>query len=431
MPLGKYARAERWDGHSVKRFYENPILKGFPWRGSRHTVKHNETGRRISVRNPKGPTYYQCPHLAHVDPARFDRVNALLREKNKNHARKPIDGTDLRWRVPRKRTRFPGQFATCWYCGRDFVWGGNGVKNDLMGSGARGWECWNSISFNGPLAVKKLVDVILAELHKLDGFADQFSQRVAAARNGQASDQTERRRRLETEERALQQTKANLVEAIGQLGARPMFAEKIAELDQKEKHLAWERQRLDSARTSRLELPDSIADLRALLEEQFRELALTSYEFGDLMRQLVPQFVVYTVRLCDGGHPKLRAKVKLNLGGSIEHVQDVPELQALLIRDFTLDLFEPPQRERIRENAVRLAAEGLTERSIAQTLSEKATQPAVQKALALDRKLKTMGLESPYVVLMEPPNDYGRRLRRHKHARFKFSMREDYQRPSL
>jgi site-specific DNA recombinase len=130
MPLGKYARAEKWDGHSVRRFYSNPILKGFPQRGGRHTVKHNETGRRISVPNPKGPSYYECPHLVHVDAARFDRVNARLAEQNKGRARKPIDGADVRWRVPRKRTRFPGQFATCWYCGRDFVWGGNGAKGD-------------------------------------------------------------------------------------------------------------------------------------------------------------------------------------------------------------------------------------------------------------------------------------------------------------
>jgi hypothetical protein len=56
--------------------------------------------------------------------------------------------------------------------------------------------------------------VITAELHKLDGFAEQFSQLVTAPRDGQASDQTERRRRLELEQRALEESKANLVEAI-------------------------------------------------------------------------------------------------------------------------------------------------------------------------------------------------------------------------
>jgi hypothetical protein len=148
------------------------------------------------------------------------------------------------------------------------------------------------------------------------------------------------------------------------------------------------------------------------------------------MRQLVPEFFVYSVRLCDGGHPRARAKVRLNLGGSIADIQRVPGLESLLRRGLTLDLFDPPQRERIRTESVRLAAEGLTERCIVRSLSEKVTQPAVQKALALGRKMKELGLESPYVVLVEPPDNYGR-LRRHKHARFKFSMREGYEKPSL
>jgi hypothetical protein len=430
MPVGKYSRNEKWDGHSVRRFFSNPILKGFPQRGARHTVKHNETGRRISVPNPKGPSYYEAPHLAHLDSAYFDELNARLKEKNATRARKPVNGTDLRWRVPRKRTRFPGQFATCWYCGRQFVWGGNGFKDDLMCSGARHYNCWNSITFNGPKAVKKLVTVITDELCKLEGLAAQFTELVLAAGNGQANDSIEQRRQLAAEERSLQETRENLIAAIGQFGPRPMFAEKIAELDRREKHLAWERQRLDCVRADTLELPSSVTDLRALLEEQFRELALGSPEFGDLLRQLVPEFMVYTVRLCDGGHPEARAKLKLNLGGSIADIQRVPGLESLLSRELTLDLFDPPQRARIRTDAVRLASEGVTERRIAQSFPEKVTQPAVQKALALDRKMKELGLESPYVVLLEPPDDY-RRLRRHKHGRFKFSTIDGYEKLPL
>ncbi|ADB18373.1 hypothetical protein Psta_3718 [Pirellula staleyi DSM 6068] len=51
----------------VLRFYRNLILIGKPGRGFRHTTKHNETGRRISVKNPKGPIYRDEPHLAYLD----------------------------------------------------------------------------------------------------------------------------------------------------------------------------------------------------------------------------------------------------------------------------------------------------------------------------------------------------------------------------
>jgi hypothetical protein len=148
------------------------------------------------------------------------------------------------------------------------------------------------------------------------------------------------------------------------------------------------------------------------------------------MRQLVPDVIVYLVRLCDGGHPEARARVRVNLGGSISDIYSVPELESLLTREFTLDLFVPPQRERIREEVVRLTAEGMPQRCIAQSLSEKATQPAVQNAIKLHRKMQELGLESPYVVLLEPPADYPK-LRRHKNGKFEFTMREGYERPAI
>lgn len=276
MPQGKYARTKKWDGHGVRRFYLNPILKGFPHRGGRHTIKHHETGRRISVLNPKGPLYCDCPHLAHVDPIFLDDVNSRLAEKNKKLGRKPVNGADPRSRVPRKRTRFPGQFATCWYCGRHFVWGGNGLKDDLMCTGARQWACWNSIAFNGPFVVNKIVEAITSELYKLDGFSEQFTEIVRAARDGQTRDFADHGRRLEQEELALRQKKENLVAAIAEFGPRPMFSDTLAEIDQREKHLAWERHRLECVRHDKLELPESVEELRELLNEHFRQLAVTS-----------------------------------------------------------------------------------------------------------------------------------------------------------
>lgn len=60
VPTGPYHRNERWDTRMVRRLVENPLLKGFARRGERHTVKHHETGRRKSVKNPAGPVYYPC-----------------------------------------------------------------------------------------------------------------------------------------------------------------------------------------------------------------------------------------------------------------------------------------------------------------------------------------------------------------------------------
>jgi len=177
-------------------------------------------------------------------------------------------------------------------------------------------------------------------------------------------------------------------------------------------------------------LPKSAAQLRQLLEEQFRSLATDSPEFGALMRQLVPEFHIYLARLCDGGHPLARAKVRLDLAGSVPDLNLVPGLRDLLTGELTLDLFEPPQRERIREEAVRLTAQGLNQREIAEQLREKPTQTAMQRALVLQRKMCERGLDMPFVPMMEPPQDYPK-LRRHLNRKYKFEPLEGYCQPTI
>ena len=96
-----------------------------------------------------------------------------------------------------------------------------------------------------------------------------------------------------------------------------------------------------------------MAVLRGMTEEEFRRLACDSPAFGKLMRSLVPEFFVYAVRLCDGGHLLPRAKIRLNLGGTFPDLNLVPGMSELLTEVFTIDLFTPPQREQIREESVR------------------------------------------------------------------------------
>jgi hypothetical protein len=133
--------------------------------------------------------------------------------------------------------------------------------------------------------------------------------------------------------------------------------------------------------------------------------------------------------------------VTLSLAGLVPDAREVPDLTTLTRRELTLDLFIPPQRERIREECVRLAAQGMGPKEIADTLRrQKAASPeqdseapsatAVQNALALDRKMRELGLTSPYVLLKEPPADY-RKLRRHRNAKYAFTPAEGYTAPEV
>ena len=262
VPLGPYCRSNKWTGPIVGRITRNPLLKGMPRRGFRHTIKHHESGCRVSVKNPKGPKFRECPHLAHIDPIEFDEVNALVDAASKGCGRKPVNGTDPRWRVSRKRTRFPGQHARCWYCGRHFVWGGNGITDHLMCSGSREGLCWNSIGFNGPRAARKLMEVVTSELYLLDLFDDQFRELVACARQAGGDGVVERWEKLTRAEEVLAHQKANLSDAIASYGPEPMFAEKLSQFKVMEHELARERRALKRLKDCTLELPDSVTQLR-------------------------------------------------------------------------------------------------------------------------------------------------------------------------
>ena len=430
IPTGPYARRKTWDGKMVRRVTSNPVLKGSPGRGFKHTIKHHESGRRVSVTNPNGPTFREHPNLAHLDADLFDEVNRLLDEENKGFGRKPVNGADPLRGMPKKRTRFPGQHARCWYCGRPYVWGGNGVNENLMCSGAREWKCWNSIGFCGLSAAAAVAHALRGELERLKGFDAQFRSLVeeAGRRGGAGSDR--RHADLEREAAAVAAKRANLVDAIADYGPRPMFAEKVAALDAEEKRLARERRELERLRGRAPVLPGSAAELRHLFEEQFRDLAADSPEFGRLLRPVVPAFRVYLVRVCDGGHLLPRARATLSLAGVVPDARRAPALAALLTRTVTLDLFAPPQRERIRAAAVRLAAAGLDQREIARRLPEPATQAGVSQAIVLDRRMRSLGLETPYVPVGDPPPDYPK-LRRHHNSKYRFESLPGYQPPGL
>jgi len=428
VQTGKYARNPTWDGAMVRRLTANTLLKGMPGRGFTKTVKNHETGRRVAMKNPTGPNFLDLPHLAHVDPAEFDEVNALLDAANAGRGRKPVNGDDPLLRRPRKRTRFPGQHAVCWYCGRRAVWGGNGMNDNLMCNGSRGWRCWDSVGFPGAAAAEAVAAAVDAELARLDGFDEQFRGMAELAGREGGAGLARELAELARDDEAGAREEANLAAAITAYGPRPIFEQKLKEVEAGGRDRARRRGALQARQTRAPRLPGSVAELRVLFVERFQGLARDSYEFGDLLRLLVPEFHVYLVRLCDGGHLLPRARVTLNLAGIVPDAPHAPGFTGLLTRVLTVDLFTPPQRERIRVEAVRLTALGLDQREVARRLG--VTQPAVTNALALDRTMRGLGLDTPYVVVTDPPADYPK-LRRHRNPKYRFEPVNGYQRPAL
>lgn len=227
FPTGPYCRRDEWNGVMVKRLYHNPILIGRPQRGEHHSVKHNETGRRISVKNPEGPIYRDEPHLAFFSEDELVPLIQAIDEKNKKVGR---SSKRSRQHGTRKRTRFPGQRAVCWYCGEKMVWGGHGVTNNLMCNGARNYTCWNSFGFNGVLATQRVLAAINQELFQLEGINAQFRDIMESALSATAVSSSEWNR-LRADEDLFRQERENVMSAIRRSGYHALLDQELTRLE--------------------------------------------------------------------------------------------------------------------------------------------------------------------------------------------------------
>ena len=431
FPVGPYCRRETWDGKMVRRFYSNPLLKGKPERGNKHSVKHHETGRRRSVRNPEGPVSIEVPKLAILSDVEFDELNALLEEKNRKLGR-PYhhNGHDCRKDVQRKRTRFPGQHARCWYCGRHYVWGGNGITEHLQCSGSRDLKCWNSMGLKGLIVNEKVVQAIVGMLSEMEGFEEQFRQIVEDVQSQPDTDNRAESDRIRKDEARLKREVDNLLDAIAEFGPKPALRERLEKTEAEQRNLAIQRAQIERKTHSDTKLPETYGELRQIIEEQFLALAIRSHDFGQMMPKIVPQMYVYLVRMADGGPLLPRVKFQIDLSGAFPNVQLPDALKCRLMQWFTVDIFDLPVRERIRSQAAKLRAEGLTFKQILNRLGIRTSEKAIADAIALNEQMKCNELDSPLVFQSEPPTDI-KKMKRYRHPRYRFEPLDGYERPDI
>jgi hypothetical protein len=401
----------------VRRVTFNPLLKGERQRNNKVAIRVNETGRRKSVAAPvEDRLARQCPHLAFIDPARYDRLLRLLRGRNDKYSRGRKAGLDRRQGVPRKRTAWPGQHACCGVCGRLYYWGGHGQQEHLMCSGCRDYRCWNAATFDGMRGAALLAQAILAEVEALPDFDEAFVRLVRAKVEAEQSGRGRELARLSDELRAVRQRIERVTEAIAQVGGSRALTEKLVGLEAEEDRLLRQRDLLGEASGPPLTLPPA-EEIKRLAREAVGGLAVGSPEFGRLMRRLVPSLTVHPYRLCDGGPVVLRAKLTLNLVPLLTPASGVGELGGVLRRELAVDLFEPPQRVLFRGRVVALRAQGRSAKEVAAGLG--ITGTAAQRAAALQRLMDERGLADPYVPVPEPPAG-ATRLQRHLNRRYRF-----------
>jgi hypothetical protein len=401
----------------VTRLIHNPILKGLRVRNRKMSRRVNQTGHRRSVDAPPGDLLQRdCPHLAFIEPARYDRLIAVLDERNAKFRRTGVNGIDTRKNVPKKRTVWPGQHIDCGVCGRPFVYGGHGQKDHLMCRGAHEYKCWNGVSVDGPLAAEKMIAAIRAAIAALPDYDQQLMallrEEMRRRHGDKGRQERELTRRLDAAEHEIQ----NVVAAIRAAGDSPSLLDELKRLEKLKVQIAWEQAEVAKVRDESPAVPD-IAAVRELAEEAFAKLAVTSPEFGRLLRQLIPRIIVDPYRLCDGRKAVLRARFTLDLVPLLPPASRLVPLTGALQRSLVVDLFDSPQREAYRVPVMELTANGLKQRDIAWELD--ITQAAVQHAVALGRRMEQLETGDAYLPLTAPPGDDDR-LRRHRHPRYRF-----------
>lgn len=424
VPTGEWARNGRWDCSMVGRLVRNPIVKGWRRRNERVSRRVNKTGQRKSVKAPAEERLHRVvPHLAFVEPDRYDRLIARLDAKNGHFARGRARGTaDGRAGVPKKRTVWPGQHVACGVCGRPMYWGGHGQAGRLMCSGARLYACWNAATFDGGEAGPRLAAAVLAVAEGLPAFDGAFRSRAQAASVARRSARAATLVRLDLDIAQAGREVANLTDAVSRMGFSEALRVKLGEAEGRLARLAAERADLRRQPDDVPELPP-VERLRALAREAVGAMAFGDPAFGRTMRRIVPRVAVLPHQPLDGGAVVLRATLTVNLAPLLGAAGE--SVGGLVAREVTVDLFDPPQRVAFRERVAALRAAGQTERAAAAACG--LTLTAAQRAMALHRLMQSAGVTDAYRLLTAPPAD-GEKCRRHRHARYRFDPLVGYPR---
>ena len=210
----------------------------------------------------------------------------------------------------------------------------------------------------------------------------------------------------------LEKRAANLAQAIGRGGPLESLVTQLTEVDRDLKD-ARRRRSEPAADESAGPTLTSRADLDRHLEAALRLLAGTSFDFGDLMRRILPVFHILPVQSLINGQVRPRARFVLRLSGLQDRPAPTSDPAA---RDGdvtgTIDLFDPPLY--IRAIAACVAAKQADPTMGVKRIAARTgiTQMVVAQALACAERMTAEGLSEPYRELTEPPASASRWRRR-------------------
>lgn len=271
-----------------------------------------------------------------------------------------------------------------------------------------------SMSVDGLKARDKLCFAILELFQQLPEFESELLSAIRAEAEIQTSRNLERRVSLSQELTRLEAAVARITAAVSEYGASNSLMQELRNLEQRQLELRADQDNLASSSNVSIRLP-SVAETRERVGEAFRNVMTHDAEAARLLRAIISKIEVWPYRSIDGGHPVLRARFTVNFAALEPTLGKLVSSGHPWVKTLEIDLFDPVQRFRIREEVIALRAAGMTSERIAAQL--KVTKPVIVQAVNLQKRMDEMGITDPYQPITSPPPDYIK-LRRYKHIRF-------------
>ena len=149
--------------------------------------------------------------------------------------------------------------------------------------------------------------------------------------------------------------------------------------------------------------------------QNLQALAATSFDFADVLRSVLPEFVIWPAQALDTAQVRPRAKFTLRLSAmAIPVVVQGDENPVPLDVHGVLDLFEPPQHIRHMAEclAMKRSEPRLTLREIARRMG--INYMTVKRSLDYARRMLREQLSEPYREVLTEPRQASRWRRRRK-----------------
>ncbi|WP_437194446.1 recombinase family protein [Planctomicrobium sp. SH527] len=306
---GRYTKSRKWVGKTVVDLLKDPLLQG--QRRFRTLIYQPiyRTGKHRREKNAT-PEFRHYPELAHLTAAEQEELWQVMRERSARNKQKS-GSQNPRYRIPRSRGIWPSKHVCCAICG--------GVMERTLNDQLKcknafekgDQHCWNHVQVKAEVIRQKVLPPLIEQLEQAPGFREillesawkSYSQRLQRSQRVLAD--------LGDQLRQFEKERENLVRAIRAGGPMDSL---VAELQSIETRIASVQCELKAAEALRDEqgIPTREAFAEKLVEG-ILATARDSYDFTDLMRDYVTEFVIQPIQALDSTQVFPRAKLTLRI----------------------------------------------------------------------------------------------------------------------